>query len=74
MPKLPVISGRDFIKVLNKLGFQEKRQKGSHIILIREKDQLSISVPNHKELDRGTMNSLMKSVGLSREELIKLLR
>jgi predicted RNA binding protein YcfA (HicA-like mRNA interferase family) len=74
MPKLPVISGRDFIKVLKKIGFEEARQKGSHIILTRDRDQLSVSVPDHSELDRGTLNSLMKSIGLSREELIRLLR
>jgi predicted RNA binding protein YcfA (HicA-like mRNA interferase family) len=74
MPRLPVISGRDFIKVLKRIGFEESRQKGSHVILTRDRDQLSVSVPDHSELDRGTLNSLMKSVGMSREDLMKLLR
>jgi len=74
MPKLPVVSGKDFIKVLEKIGFVQIRQMGSHIILRRSADALSVSVPNHSELHKGLLNSLMKSVGLSREELIKLLR
>ncbi len=74
MPKLPIISGKDFIKVLKKIGFREEHQTGSHIILRRPEDALSVSVPNHSELDKGTLNSLMKSVGLSRENLMKLLK
>lgn len=74
MPKLPVISGKDFVRVLEKIGFEQDRVKGSHIVMVRERDQLSVSVPNHGELDKGTLNSLMKSVGLSRENLMKLLK
>ena len=74
MPKLPVISGRDLAKVLTKVGFIIKSQNGSHIILKRETDGLRLSVPNHIELDKGTLNGLIKDAGLSRIELMKLLR
>jgi predicted RNA binding protein YcfA (HicA-like mRNA interferase family) len=74
MPKLPVISGKDFVKVLEKLGFRVERQNGSHIVLRRANDALTVSVPNHAELSMGVLNTLMKSVGLSRGELLKLLR
>ena len=74
MPKLPVISGKDFVKVLEKLGFRVERQNGSHIVLRRANDALTVSVPNHAELSMGVLNTLMKSVGMSRGELLKLLR
>jgi predicted RNA binding protein YcfA (HicA-like mRNA interferase family) len=74
MPKLPVISGRDLAKVLTKMGFIMKSQNGSHIILKRETDGLRLSVPDHKELDKGTLNGLIKDAGLSRTELMKLLK
>ena len=52
--KLPVLSGRDVIKILKKIGFEEKRQKGSHIILAKETEQgkRAVVVPNHKEIDK----------------------
>lgn len=74
MPRLPVISGKDFIKVLEKIGFRVEHQTGSHIILRRPEDALTVSVPNHRELDRGTLNSLMKQVRLTRIDLEKLLK
>ena len=74
MPKLPVISGQDFVKVLEKLDFRMERQNGSHIIMRRASDAISVSVPDHMELSKGVLNTLMKSIGLSRNDLIKLLR
>lgn len=74
MPKLPVISGKEFAKVLVKIGFEIRNQTGSHIILKRERDGLRVSVPNHAELDRGTLLGLMRDVKLSRSDLEMLLR
>ena len=74
MPKLPVISGQDFVKVLEKLDFRMERQNGSHIIMRRASDAISVSVPDHTELSKGVLNTLMKSIGMSRGDLIKLLR
>ncbi len=54
MSKLPVLSGRDVIKALKKSGFEEKRQKGSHIILVRIVNGIKkgLVVPNHNEIDK----------------------
>lgn len=73
--KLPVLSGRDVIKILNKIGFEEKRQKGSHIILAKETAQgkIGVVVPNHKEIDKGTLLEIIRQAGLTREEFLKLL-
>ncbi|OLS14697.1 MAG: YcfA family protein [Promethearchaeota archaeon CR_4] len=74
MPKLPRISGQKCIKVLNKVGFYVVRQRGSHILLHRDVPFSEIIIPNHEELDRGTLHSILRRVGLSITEFIALLK
>ena len=71
MPRLPVLSGKELIKLLSKAGFQIVRQKGSHVSLA--KDQYKAIVPLHDELAKGTLLGILKQCGLSREELLSLL-
>ncbi|MEI6158064.1 MAG: type II toxin-antitoxin system HicA family toxin [Atribacterota bacterium] len=59
MSKLPMISGQDCIKVLEKMGFRLKRREGSHMILRRTDPFVQVVVPDHKELDRGTLRAIM---------------
>jgi predicted RNA binding protein YcfA (HicA-like mRNA interferase family) len=73
MSKLPVISGIECVKVLEKIGFVVERQRGSHIILVREEPRTPVSVPEHKELDRGTLRAIIRQVGLSVDEFVELL-
>ena len=73
MSKLPRISGRECVKALEKAGFQFKRQEGSHIVLRRNDPFAQLVVPDHKELDRGTLRAIIRQAGLSVEEFIKLL-
>ena len=68
---LPVISGKDVVKILCKNGFIVRRQTGSHIIIKREKRQ--VVVPNHDEIDRGTLRSIIKQSGLTVDEFMELL-
>ena len=73
--KLPRLSGKEVIKALSKIGFQPIRQKGSHVILIKETNEgkRSTVVPMHKEIDKGTLLEIIRQSGLKREEFIKLL-
>jgi predicted RNA binding protein YcfA (HicA-like mRNA interferase family) len=71
--KLPVLSGAECIKALTKLGFIVYRQRGSHITLIRKKPPSQTTVPNHKELDRGTLRAIIRQAGLTVEEFVDLL-
>lgn len=73
MSKLPVISGAECVKALEQIGFVVDRQRGSHIILVREDPITTVSVPNHKELDRGTLRAIIRQVGLSVDEFVALL-
>lgn len=70
MPPLPVIAGREAVRVLEQLGWQIARQRGSHIIMTREGATVTLSVPDHKELDRGTLRSLIRAAGLTVEEFV----
>jgi predicted RNA binding protein YcfA (HicA-like mRNA interferase family) len=68
MSKLPRVSGQEVVAALTKLGFQFKRQQGSHIILRRKNPFAQTVVPNHKELDRGTLRAIIRQAGISVDE------
>jgi len=63
---------RDVVKVLVKAGFRVARQKGSHIILV--KDELIVPVPKHREIKRGLLLEIMAEAGLTREEFLEILK
>ncbi|HQW57753.1 MAG TPA: type II toxin-antitoxin system HicA family toxin [Gammaproteobacteria bacterium] len=71
MPKLPVISGIEAIKALERLGFTIVRQRGSHIVLRRNSS--GCVVPNHRELKLGTLSGVLKQAGVSLDEFIRAL-
>lgn len=73
MPRLPVVSGAEMVRALERAGWQVKRQRGSHIVLTKPGMIASLSVPQHSELAPGTLRSLIRSSGLSVEELRDLL-
>ncbi|MBI4158978.1 type II toxin-antitoxin system HicA family toxin [Candidatus Woesearchaeota archaeon] len=75
MPKLPIVSGKDVVKALSKIGFQHVRTRGSHAILNKqtENGKITIPVPLHKELAKGTLKSIMRQAELSLEDFLKLL-
>ncbi|MBE9045027.1 type II toxin-antitoxin system HicA family toxin [Pleurocapsales cyanobacterium LEGE 10410] len=74
MSKLPVVSGSECIKALKKTGFAIVRQRGSHVVLVREEPRNTVIIPNHKELDRGTLRAIIRQANLTVEEFIQLLR
>mgnify|MGYP000144435204 CR=1 FL=1 len=68
MSKLPRLSGRACITALAAVGFYKKRQQGSHVILRRDDPFTQVVVPDHKELDRGTLRAIIRQAGLSVDE------
>ena len=66
MPKLPVVSGEQVIKLLRKLGYEIIRQKGSHVRLrkITEAGEHNITVPKHSEMAKGTLNDILSKVSI----------
>ncbi|MEO5359174.1 MAG: type II toxin-antitoxin system HicA family toxin [Nitrospirota bacterium] len=71
--KLPCISGRQCVKALEKIGFHEIRQRGSHIVLYRDNPYAQVIVPNHDTLDRGTLRAIIRHSNLTVAEFIELL-
>lgn len=71
--KLPRVSGRECIKALERNGFYTVRKKGSHIVLRKNTPFYQLVVPDHKELDTGTLRAIIRQSGMSIEEFIKLL-
>ena len=73
MSKLPRISGRECVRALAQAGFYIKRQESSHVVLRRDDPFIQVVVPDHKELDRGTLRAIIRQAGLGVDEFIKLL-
>ncbi|MBF0515966.1 MAG: type II toxin-antitoxin system HicA family toxin [Nitrospirae bacterium] len=71
--KLPCISGRQCVKALEKIGFHEVSQRGSHIVLCRDNPYAQVIVPNHDNLDRGTLRAIIRHVNLTVAEFTELL-
>ncbi|MFZ1897590.1 type II toxin-antitoxin system HicA family toxin [Methanoregula sp.] len=70
--KLPILSGRDVIRALNKLGYVVNDQKGSYIH-IRHPVRRPLTVPNHPEIARGTLRVIIKDADLTVENFLELL-
>jgi len=70
--KLPILSGRDVIRALGKLGYTVNDQKGSHIHL-RHPVRRPLTVPNHLEIARGTLRIIIKDADLTVEQFLELL-
>ncbi len=73
MSKLPRISGRKCAGVLVKAGFEFRRQSGSHMVFRRDNPFAQVVVPDHDELDRGTLRAIIRQSNLSVEDFENLL-
>jgi predicted RNA binding protein YcfA (HicA-like mRNA interferase family) len=71
MPSLPVFSGRDVVKVFQRHGWVVARQTSSHIIMTKEGEIASLSIPDHKEVAKGTLRSLIRAANLTVDQFIK---
>ncbi|MBI2871628.1 MAG: type II toxin-antitoxin system HicA family toxin [Chloroflexi bacterium] len=75
MSRLPTLSAQELIRALRKAGFQVSRQRGSHVML-RHADGRRTAVPVHRgeDLGRGIMSAILSETGISRRQLVELLR
>ena len=74
MSVLPRISGREVVKALTRIGYEEDRQRGSHIILRQSTyPHRRITVPDHKEIAKGTLRAVIREAGLTVDEFKALL-
>ena len=73
MTRLPRLSGREIIKILSKSGFHKTRQKGSHVMLVKEIKRCKVGcvVPLHDEIERGTLLGILKQAKINKDEFLK---
>lgn len=80
MPKSPVVSGHDLLKMLGVLGYSVLRQRGSHVQMTCRTGagEHRITIPLHDEIARGTLNDIIQKVsqwnGIPKETLLEMLR
>ncbi len=64
MARLPVLGASDVVRAFKAIGWEVARS-GNHIILVRDGSNVSLSVPNHAEVARGTLRRLIRDAGVS---------
>ena len=75
MSTLPLISGRGAVAAFRRIGYEIDRQKGSHIILRHPSPPFRrLTVPDHRELAKGTLRALIREAGIRVEEFASLVR
>ena len=71
MASLPVLSGKEVVRVFERFGWEVVRQSSSHIILTKDREIATLSVPDHKEVAKGTLRSLIRAANLTVDEFVK---
>jgi predicted RNA binding protein YcfA (HicA-like mRNA interferase family) len=70
---LPVVSGQRLVKALERAGWEVARQRGSHVRMKHPDRRISLTVPLHRELKRGTLSGILNDAGVDADELSRLL-
>lgn len=73
MSKLANISGKDAARAFQKAGWHVRGQVGSHLVLTKAGVRANLTVPQHEELAKGTLRSLIRTAGLTVDEFLELL-
>ena len=71
MPPIPLLNGRKVVRVFEQLGWQVVRQRGSHIIMVKDGHIATLSIPDHKEVARGTLRRLINAAKITVDDFVK---
>jgi predicted RNA binding protein YcfA (HicA-like mRNA interferase family) len=71
---LPVLSGREVVRVFETFGWQVVRQSSSHIIMVKEGERVTLSIPDPREVAKGTLRNLIRIAGLTVQEFVSGMR
>lgn len=74
LSKLPILRTDEILRVLLKLGFQPKRKKGSHLILIKDNKRITLPIHKGRDIPKGTLLNIIKQAGLTKKEFLEKLR
>ncbi len=74
-PKLPAVTGKDVARVARRLGFEFRRQRGSHAVYVRPSDATRVVIPMHPghDLKRKTLHGIISDLRITPEEFVNLL-
>ena len=70
MARLPVVSGAEAVRAFEKAGWRQDRQRGSHVVMLKPACNVSLSVPQHREIAPGTLRALIRSAGMTVDEFV----
>ena len=70
---LPVMNGREVVRVFERLGWRFVRQKGSHMILVKTSEIVTLSIPDHSEVAKGTLRKLIRTAGITVDEFLSVM-
>jgi predicted RNA binding protein YcfA (HicA-like mRNA interferase family) len=73
MPPVPILRPREVVRAFGKLGWVVGRQHGSHIILTKPRHIATLSIPNHTQVARGTLRTLIARAGTTVEAFLEAL-
>ncbi len=65
MPSPPTMTGREVVKVFESLGWRVDRRNSAHIIMVKENEIASLSIPDHKEVAKGTLRKIIQAANLT---------
>ena len=67
---LPTLDGAGAVRAFEKLGWTVARRRGSHIIMVKDGERATLSIPDHRPVAKGTLRSLIRAAGLTIEEFV----
>ena len=70
---LPVMNGREVVRIFERLGWRFVRQKGSHMILVKTGEMVTLSIPDHSEVAKGTLRKLIRTAGITVNEFLSIM-
>lgn len=70
MPPLPVLSGKEVVRVFESFGWSVARQRGSHIVMTKDRENVTLSIPDHREVAKGTLRSSIRSANLTVDQFL----
>jgi predicted RNA binding protein YcfA (HicA-like mRNA interferase family) len=70
---LPIMNGREVVRVFERLGWRFVRQKGSHMILVKTGEIVTLSIPDHSEVAKGTLRKLIRTAGITVDEFLSVM-
>lgn len=73
MPPLPAVSGQEVVRAFESFGWKVARRRGSHAVMIKEGETATLSIPDHKEVAKGTLRSLIHAANLTAGEFVAAL-